>query len=185
MPIGFALLLTSVQLVVQAMLGQVYPEWTLTNTEHRITQTLDEECSSYQLGPITVDVPKTWVKTEIGGYGDWIGTTFINPKHPLEREIIVESDCVGCITHMQQHPEWLINLLPSQNVTHIHRLRDKHAVTFALVASNIDPYTGAGILALTTNNTGYGYVEIFLPAKDHKTMSQVITSFHISSSRFV
>lgn len=129
---------------------------------------------------ITVDVPAGWSKAPLVG-GDWSGWKFVNPADPNQEEILVSSGCVGCYYpqgDLTAKPDPRL-VVPEQNVSSQfvfnHGLSDGYA--FWLPGN---PYPGNGVVTVSTDQNGFGYVEVLLPPGEKPLATTILNSFHLS-----
>lgn len=129
---------------------------------------------------ITVDVPVGWSKAPLVG-GDWSGWKFVNPVDPNQEEILVSSGCVGCYypqgdSAARPDPRLVV---PEQNVlsqfVFNHGLSDGYAFGFPG-----NPYPGNGVVTVSTDRNGYGYVEVLLPPGEKSLATTILNSFRLS-----
>lgn len=126
---------------------------------------------------ITVQVPVGWTQSSITG-GDYTGWQFVNPKDSTQIVKIIRSSCVGCYelngTPNPKQP------IPEKNATNVTVLPDGLTATYDYTATgNSNP--GMGALTVTKNSSGYGYVEVLLPASDSSIAAQILKSFTLKS----
>lgn len=155
-----------------------------TATTNSTSTTGQTNQSSIQLQPfsdsqtgISVQVPKGWTPSTISG-GDYTGWQFVNPQDASQSVKIIRSSCVGCAeANGKPDPKQPI---PEQNATNVTLSSDGLTATYDFtVSGNSNP--GMGSLTVTSNQSGYGYVEVLLPSADASIASQILKSFSIKS----
>ncbi|MCL6443911.1 MAG: hypothetical protein K6T83_10725 [Alicyclobacillus sp.] len=134
---------------------------------------------SATIGQVSVDVPQGWDRSSIGT-GDWVGWRYQNPEDPNEQIIVAFSSCIGCYTDANGNPNPK-QVIPEANATNIELQSSGTRVTYQIPAGK-NPYTGSGLLAVTTDLSGYGYVEVYAPATDAALTTRVLNSFRLSNA---
>jgi hypothetical protein len=126
---------------------------------------------------IVVAVPSQWAKAPITG-GDYGGWKFINPSDPNEEEILVNCGDVGsCI-----NPDGSLDpsrVIPETNVTGSFTFNHGLSVGYTFYQAG-NPYEGNGVVTVSTDENGYGYVEVILPAEEKPLATQILNSFQLT-----
>jgi hypothetical protein len=126
-----------------------------------------------QNGGILVDVPIGWTPSTITG-GDYRGWKYTNPNDPNQQIIIVNSSCVGCyMTNGKIDPTAPI---PEKNPENVTVFNNGLSARYQFTKSG-NPYPGQGVLTVSANKNGYGYVEVLLPSSLQTTAAQILNSF--------
>lgn len=126
---------------------------------------------------IVVSVPAGWTKAQITG-GDFGGWKFVNPADPNEEEIIVNSGCVGCYTKPDGTPDPSM-VIPEDNATNTFSFNHGLSVGYTFYKSG-NSYEGDGVVTVSTDENGYGYVEILLPTSQKSLATQILNSFKLT-----
>lgn len=129
---------------------------------------------------MTALVPVGWKSAPLTG-GDWSGTKWVNPQNPDEEEIMVTSGCVGCYypnanTGRSPNPRLVVPASDAVNqFIFNHGLSDG----YSFYASG-NPYEGQGVVTVSTDKKGYGYVEVFLPGAQKSEATAILNSFRLT-----
>lgn len=135
----------------------------------------------YVQGGITVDVPTGWSKVPLQG-GDWSGWKFVNPSNPDEEEVIVSSGCVGCYLTIEPNgsfgPPNPSLVIPGSNPTNVFIFNKGLSAGYTFYQPG-NPYPGNGVVTVSTDENGYGYVNVVLPSSDQSTATAILNSFQL------
>ncbi len=126
---------------------------------------------------LSAQVPAGWTSSRItgGNYGGW---QFVNPQDANQKVVLVKSACVGCyMVNGKPDPKQPI---PEQNATNITLSNQGLTATYQFTKQG-NPNTGWGLLTVSSNASGYGYVEVLLPVADQSVAQEILNSFHFSS----
>ncbi|RIV18561.1 hypothetical protein D2Q93_14000 [Alicyclobacillaceae bacterium I2511] len=126
---------------------------------------------------LAAQIPAGWTSSRING-GNYGGWKFVNPQDANQQVVLVKSACVGCyMVNGKPDPKQPI---PEQNATGITLTNQGLTATYQFTKQG-NPNTGWGLLTVTSNASGYGYIQVLLPASDLAVAQQILTSFHFSS----
>ncbi|MBX5437224.1 MAG: hypothetical protein IRZ33_08400 [Alicyclobacillaceae bacterium] len=135
--------------------------------------------SEVAVGEARVRVPAGWTGTRLGG-GDWSGWRYHNPAHPNQEVVVVFSGCVGCYMDAQGNPNPR-QVIPASNASVVETLNHGLSVRYR-VPPGKNPYEGAGMVTITQDMSGYGYVEVYLPADKSALAAQILDSFTVGGA---
>lgn len=129
---------------------------------------------------VSVDVPQGWTSAPLLG-GDWSGTKFVNPQNPDEEEVIVTSGCVGCYypnANLSAPPNPRL-VLPVQDVVGQFVFNNGLSDGYAFYSGG-NPYEGEGVVTVSADKRGYGYIQVWLPSDQRSEATTILNSFQLS-----
>lgn len=138
------------------------------------------QLTTVHMNLVTVKVPAGWTKTTIGGTGDWGGYRFANPANVHQQVTIVSSGCVGCYTDLQGNvsPQ---RVVPETDATHVTVFNHGLSASYETPAPSAG-YAGSGVVTVSSNGSGYGYVEVHLPSNQSALAQQIEASFRLTNA---
>ncbi|MFD1675171.1 hypothetical protein [Alicyclobacillus fodiniaquatilis] len=126
---------------------------------------------------IQVQVPQGWTKSLVSG-GDYSGWKFTNPNDANQSETVVTSTCVGCYMDANNKADPTL-VIPKTATDPQTKASTATSVTYAFTASgNTNP--GLGKVVVSTDKSGYAYVETLFPQNQASVSSDVIDSLQLN-----
>ena len=173
---------------VDKLLGQPITLHNIKNNSDKSKQTPNSSATSPTIteslttfndsnNGIIVDAPSGWTKAPITG-GDYSGWRFVNPSDPNEEEILVTSGDVGGYTKPDGSSDPSL-VIPETNVSGTFTFNYGLSVGYTFYQSG-NPYEGNGVVTVSTDKNGYGYVEILLPPSEKTLATNILNSFKLT-----
>lgn len=123
---------------------------------------------------LSVKVPQGWTTSTFTG-GDYSGWKLTDPNNSNNQVIVVGSTCVGCYTNAQNLSDPKL-VIPEANANVLATGDNGNSVQYSFTKKN-NSDTGLGKVIVSTDKSGYGYVEVLLPASEQVEASQILDSF--------
>ncbi len=143
---------------------------------------------------ISVSTPTGWDVTPIQG-GDYMGWELTNPKDSSQKIKIIRSSCVGCtmasdgsVQAKLAIPVKVSNITSTSDSNHVvnytfspkSSTNNTNNMTNTTTGSEITENEGTGMVVVSHDSSGYGSIEVVLPASESAIAKQVISSFEFS-----
>jgi hypothetical protein len=126
---------------------------------------------------IHVTTPAGWNEEPLHG-GDYIGWQLTNPNDSNQQVKIITSSCVGCTTAPDGSVQAKL-VIPEKNAQ-ITKTSDNQYIANFTFPTSTNSNTGTGVVAVSHDSSGYGSIEIVLPASEQALAQQIIDSFQLS-----
>lgn len=107
-----------------------------------------------------------------------MGWQLTNPSDPNQQVKIITSGCVGC-TMTSNGSVDAKQVIPEKNA-HITSASDKNYIVNYTFPAADSSNTGNGVISVSHDSSGYGSIEVILPASEQTMANQIIESFKLT-----